>query len=236
MNEPNKKSIKKQLFTSVACLLLLIIMLLSSTLAWFTDDAYTTNTMTAGKISISQDTDSWGALVMMPSQTYPTTVLVTNTGNQDCYVRTLFAFEDDSTGMVLSKIETIGREIIIPGVNTDLREDKIQFTATKDGKTVLYTVGFYVHEAKVVPGGTVTPLTDVKLDGTAANAWTDAVGVDYSLLVLTQACQVTGLGDVAATALVEAFTVVDSENCAMWFKQVLGEGFETAVYPVHIDP
>ena len=45
---------KKKLMASILCLSLLLIMLLGSTLAWFTDDVGTTNTMVVGNVKIDQ--------------------------------------------------------------------------------------------------------------------------------------------------------------------------------------
>lgn len=45
---------KKKLMASILCLSLLLIMLLGSTLAWFTDDVGTTNTMVVGNVKIEQ--------------------------------------------------------------------------------------------------------------------------------------------------------------------------------------
>ena len=123
---------KRQLFTSVLCVVLLVIMLMATTLAWFTDQTYNVNTMVAGKISIEQkeysDADHRvefenNKFVMMPSQTVVKEVVVTNTGNQDCYVRTLFAFEDSADGAVLDMLTTTGATITFP---TDASGNKIR--------------------------------------------------------------------------------------------------------------
>lgn len=45
---------KKKLIASITCLSLLLVMLLSSTIAWFTDSAQSTNTMIVGNVKIEQ--------------------------------------------------------------------------------------------------------------------------------------------------------------------------------------
>ena len=45
---------KKKLIASVTCLCMLLVMLLSSTLAWFTDSEMSHNTMTVGNVEIKQ--------------------------------------------------------------------------------------------------------------------------------------------------------------------------------------
>lgn len=219
---------KKQLISSVACLLLLVIMLLGSTIAWFSDTSGSVNTMVAGKISIEQkeysDTEHKiefvnNEFVMMPSQTITKEVVVTNTGNQDCYVRTLFAFEDSVATQVVELLELKGKDgtIVIPGV-TDTAA-KIQFT---HGGT-LYTVGYCVNTAAMAKDATFVPLVSVKLSGDAKNAWTDAVGDQYELLVLSQATQVAGLDNLgsSAAALDKAFGPIDAAHCETWFTSLL---------------
>lgn len=52
---------KKRLIASVTCLCLLLVMLMSSTLAWFTDTEMSHNTMTVGNVSIKQhEKDRYG--------------------------------------------------------------------------------------------------------------------------------------------------------------------------------
>lgn len=229
---------KKKLFFSTLCFVLLLVMMLSTTLAWFTDSTSATNTMVAGKISIEQtETDEEGQpfvgsdFVMMPNVPIVKKVTVENTGNQDCYLRTLFAFEDDASGMVLSMLETTGKTIVIPGVSN--QEEKVRFTVTKNGETVLYTVGYYIHLAALpYEDNAQTNLVDdvivlesVKLKGEAQNAWHEAVKTHYDLLVLSQATQVAGMETFggAAEALREAFAPITSENCAQWFDTVIND-------------
>lgn len=88
------KTMKRQLILSTLCLVLLLVMMLSTTLAWFTDSKTNVNTMVAGKIAIEQneysDTNHTvkfenNKYVMMPSQSIIKEVVVTNTGNQPAY-------------------------------------------------------------------------------------------------------------------------------------------------------
>ena len=124
MNESAKQPIKSKLLISALCLILLLVMMLSTTLAWFTDSTSATNTMVAGRISIDMECEDWTNLVMMPGLKYSTNVVVTNTGNQACYVRTLFAFEDSNTEDILKLIKT-NNNIEIPGITNS--EAKIQY-------------------------------------------------------------------------------------------------------------
>lgn len=225
---------KRQLILSTLCLVLLLVMMLSTTLAWFTDSKTNVNTMVAGKIAIEQneysDTNHTvvfenNKYVMMPSQSIIKEVVVTNTGNQPAYVRTLFAFEDSADGKVLEMLSTAGEAIEFP-------TNKVQFTVTKGDKQTLYTVGYYVHPEKLShedDKDDITVLKSIKLADAADNSWQIAVGDDYELFVLTQAAQTAGLDNLGengtespAAALDTAFAQITSENCAKWFALVLG--------------
>jgi hypothetical protein len=232
---------KRQLIISSLCLVLLLVMMLSTTLAWFTDSKANVNTMVAGKISIAQkeysDTNHTvefenNKYVMMPSQSITKEVVVTNTGNQPAYVRTLFAFEDksytDENGVqktVLEMLTTAGKTIEFPA-------NKVQFTVTKNGKTTTYTVGYYVHPTALShedDKDDITVLNSITLNGAATNEWQTAVGDDYELFVLSQASQVSGLDNLGvngaespAAALDKAFAPITGDWCATWFAKVLG--------------
>lgn len=112
---------KKKLTASLLCLSLLLIMLLGSTLAWFTDESGTVNTMTVGNVKIAQhQKERGGAAVTTNRPLFPVTneakgnvttytggfnlldpaynaldniVTIENTGVLSAYVRTVFAFE-----------------------------------------------------------------------------------------------------------------------------------------------
>ena len=213
------KNMKKQLACSVLCLALLLIMMLSTTVAWFSDSAYTSNTMVVGKISITQtvvDTQ----VVMMPTVSHDRTATITNDGNQPAYVRTVFAFEDvDATASdnvidcLVSYLNISGAAIEIPGITS--RDEKIQFTANG----VTYTVGYYTH-GLLAAGDSYTCLNAVQLDETAPNEWNEAAGAQYEILVLSQAVQVEGLGNDPVDALDTVFGNIP-EKAATWFNAVL---------------
>lgn len=229
---------KKQLFASVACFALLVVMFLGSTIAWFTDTQSNVNTMVAGKIEIQQTEVFDTTTVLLPAVQVTKDVTVKNTGNQACYIRTLFAFEDSEDGYMLQMLQTAGAPIIIPGVTAGYEEqEKVRFTVTHNGEETLFTVGYYVHDSALDVGGEIHPLTSVAVSESAQNAWTEAVGTRYELIVLSQASQIAGLGDDPATALNTAFHPITGEHCVTWFGYVLAhtEGYEDAVV-APVDP
>ena len=94
----------------------------------------------------------------------------------------------------------------------------------KDGKTTLFTVGYYLHTTALShedDQDDITVLNSITLKGEATNAWQTAVGDYYELIVLSQASQVAGLGDDAGVALDTAFDVISGASCAKWFALVL---------------
>lgn len=224
------KNMKKQLACSVLCLALLLIMMLSTTVAWFTDDVANVNTMVVGKISIEQkeyndklhttefENDKY---VMMPSQTVIKEVVVSNNGNQPAYVRTVFAFEDKS---VPGTDKTLVDYLILGDQNVtfpvDAQGNKIRFTIGE----VTYVVASYVHTSELAATGdasTYTCLKDITLDNLAPNGWQEAAGTHYEILVLSQAVQTAGMTNGAAKALDDVFGVIDATNANTWFTAVL---------------
>ena len=211
------KNMKKQLACSVLCLALLLIMMLGTTVAWFSDSASTNNTMVVGKISIEQTVQNeTNQPVMMPTVKVDKAITVTNKGNQPCYARTLIAFEDKllADGKTMVEYLDLGARIEIPGVNNPY--DKVQFTAA-DG--TVYTVGYYIHETALTTeegGKSYTCLNSITLQAEAPNEWHEAAGTEYQILVLSQAVQTAGLPTNAAQALDQVFGGI-SANAENWF-------------------
>lgn len=235
---------KKQLISSVACLLLCVIMFLGSTLAWFSDNSGSVNTMVSGKISIEQViTDAEGnpfvndKFILVPTQTVTKKVTVKNTGNQPCYVRTLFAFEDkviddpktvDVVETVVGYLTLGDNKVVIPGV-TDTTVPKVQFEVTENGVTTLYTVGYSLYDQPLgVDDDEFVSLNTVTLQAAAGNEWSEAVDNTYELLVLSQATQVAGLDNLGANgtespaeALDKVFGDINGDNSGNWFGNLL---------------
>lgn len=216
---------KKRLIASVTCLSMLLIMLLGSTIAWFTDQEFTESTMTVGKVSIKQNVDK-DTKEIVPNDPFKHTVTVKNDGSQSAYFRTLFAFEDGNYIDEQGNAQKVLDMITLSGANAAnivIPSPKIQFAATKDGKTTLYTVGYYLHANELAVNDTATVMESFELKNTADPNWGLAVGDTYDILVLSQACQVVGMdGYNAAGALDLSFGPITSSNCVSWFEAKLG--------------
>ena len=124
-------------------------------------------------------------------------VTVKNTGKSDAYVRTIFAFEEDS-----SLIHYIANGANITEGATWIWEENVG-TIELDGTT--YSLYVATYTAPVKPGATTIPsLKQVYLDKAATNEYCQQFGKSYDILVFSQAVQTEGF-DNADQALNKAF-------------------------------
>lgn len=131
-------------------------------------------------------------------------VTVENTGKSDAYVRTIFAFEEDSS---LIHAITNGTDIT-EGATWEW--DWNVGTIELDGVTYSLAVATYTEAVK--PGDTTIPsLKQVYMDKTATNEYCGKFGETYDILVFSQAIQTNGF-DNADEALDEGFGVISSTN------------------------
>ena len=142
-------------------------------------------------------------------------VTVENTGTEEAYIRTLFAFE-------------------VPAGNEDFLFDRtlnITFTgaleATEriievDGVKFYVCYCYYGNDSKLASGATSAPsLRQIYLNANAGNDWYEAVGDEYDILVLSQAVQAQGFDD-AETALNTAFgdpNTAEASKLITWFSE-----------------
>ena len=128
-------------------------------------------------------------------------VTVQNTGKSNAYIRTIFAFEEDSS---LMHYTANGANITEGG--TWIWEENVG-TFEKDGVTYSLYVATYTEP--VEPGQTTIPsLKQVYMDKTATNEYCEQFGETYDILVYSQAVQSDGFDSVIAgpqAALNEAF-------------------------------
>ncbi len=129
-------------------------------------------------------------------------VTVKNTGKSDAYIRTVFAFEEDSS-------------LIHRVVNEDkwVWEENVG-TIELDGTTYSLYVATYTEVVK--PGITTIPsLKQIYMDKTATNEYCEKLGDTYDILVFSQAVQADGFDSIivgADAALNEAFGDITSTN------------------------
>ena len=148
-------------------------------------------------------------------------VTVTNIGNVDAYIRTVFAFEMENVngewvnpieekhlGLVDSKLNGTG--IIWP------KEDGRDVCFERNG--VRYVVGlyYYANDSILAVGeASHASLLQTYLYG-SVDDWNDVVGDTYDILVLSQGVQRAGLNS-AEEACDTTFGAVNSQNCTKWF-------------------
>ena len=135
-------------------------------------------------------------------------VTVQNTGESDAYIRTIFAFEEDSS--LIHRV--VNSDNITEGA-TWIWEENVG-TIVLDGTTYSLYVATYTEAVK--PGVTTIPsLKQVYMDKSATNEYCEKLGATYDILVYSQAVQADGFDSVisgADAALNEAFGDIDSTN------------------------
>ena len=135
---------KKKLMASILCLSLLLIMLLGSTLAWFTDDVGTTNTMVVGNVKIDQhEKDRAGNPFVNNQPIFPAVILGKDAEGQP-------KINKDSNN--LWDTADINNEI-----------DKI-VTVENTGISDAYIRTVFAFEMMLVNGKWENPLTNVEAD------------------------------------------------------------------------
>ena len=98
--------------------------------------------MVAGKVSISQEETFEQDTIIMPNVSITKNVVVKNTGNLPCHVRTLFAFEDSNAVDVLKLINVddsgidANGGIVIDGI-TNNEPMKTRFRSVAPGKDII---------------------------------------------------------------------------------------------------
>ena len=136
-------------------------------------------------------------------------VTVKNTGKSDAYVRTVFAFEEDSS--LIHKVLNDDTNVTESATWT---WEWIDGTATIDGRP--YKLAVATYTGILEPGKTTIPsLKQVYMDKTATNEYCEQFGDTYDILVYSQAVQADGFDTVITgpnAALNEAFGVVSSTN------------------------
>ena len=218
----------KKILAIVLVMCLLCITAIGTTLSYFTDVDSNDNTMTVGKVGITQKiNDSENDITSI--KMYPVIVdangdpvnnvvdmAVTVTMDADsekAYVRTIFAFEmlkvdgawvnpfDNEDGVV--EVHLVG--------DVDLTDVVFE----KNG--VKYVVGVYTYGELEANDVTDPSLEAVYLDSQVGNEFGPAVGGDgYNILILSQAVQTAGFSG-ADAAFVAAFGAIDEGNVADWF-------------------
>lgn len=214
------------------------------TLAYFTDTDAAKNVMTTGNVAIEQyEKDKAGNDFVQEQKLYPRVdtiaidrnnivaedgfynpaiknvidkvVTVENTGSEEAYVRTVFAFETQRHYTPGSSTEFTCLHDTYFGVLANNLVYTDQYF-TMDG--VEYVVAVCTYADPVASGATTDPsLKQFFLAPTANNEVATLFGETYDILVLSQAVQAEGFGD-ATIALDAAFGEVTAANAKAWFE------------------
>lgn len=251
----------KKTLAIILAMALLCIMAVGTTLSYFTDEDFDQNTMTVGKVGITQKVNG-NENGVMSAPMFPVTaepdddglvpegnnginlnvVVSLKNNSQSAYVRTVFAFEMMWNGTKWVNPLELNTEDYTPvhyvvnnGVTIDFPKDNNEYlviyknsngeySANATGATAAYVVGAYTY-GELASNATASSLKQVYLDSEVGNDFSDAIGGEYEILVLSQAVQTQGFagagGKTAAeVALDTAFGAITAENAteiAKWF-------------------
>ena len=218
----------KKVLAIILAIALLCIIAVGTTLSYFTDTDYDTNTMTVGKVDIIQkingNVDGLAEVKM-----YPVTINADDTLNnvvdlavtvtmandsENAYVRTVFAFEMmNVNGTWVNPLDNADNKAEVHlNVNGQMSWPGIEFE--KNGTR--YVVGVFTYGEMEKNTTTSTGLKQIYLASHVGNEFSDAVGGVYDILVLSQAVQAQGFTS-ADAALTAAFGEVNAANVATWF-------------------
>ena len=238
----------KKVLAIALVMAMLSIMAVSGTLSYFTSSDGKVNTMAVGNVQITQmefQRDDEGRFVAFTAtKLYPYTgdstlvnddwydtaknavdkiVTIKNTGSEDAFIRTLFAFEAvmDSQG---NPTDPVGTTILVNyNTNTDVGEwkklDVDPISITKNEVTTYYYVYSFTYANALAANSRVASdpsLKQIALNGAAGNNFS---GGSYDILVLSQAVQAQGFGDNVAAAFTAAFPIT-AEKLVEWFASI----------------
>lgn len=193
---------KKKILAITLCVAMLAIMLVSGTLAYFTDNDAKTNTFTVGNVSIVLTEPKWDtvgaaeAFDVYPGEALAKDPTVTNDGKNPCFVR----------------VSVTGWDALI---NASLSVNNITYrTDYVDAKLgenwVLHTDGYFYYTKVMQPADVTDALFDQIVIPT--DVVNDTTGAQYNLDVKAFAVQAQGAKP--SFSAVQAMTV---EEIAAWF-------------------
>lgn len=214
----------KKILVFILAVAVLCSIAVGTTLTYFTDTDYDTNTMTVGTVGINQtingnetgivsapmfpvtaEPDANGLVPVENNGVNLNVVVTVDNDSKNAYVRTIFAFELKKDGT-----SPIGTDVIL--VQSGITMTNVTFT--KNG--VQYVVGV-CNYGEVSANATLSSLKQVYLHKNVGNEFSAAVDGGYDILVLSQAVQAQGFTS-ADAALTAAFGEVNATNVANWFK------------------
>lgn len=186
---------KKKIFAVTLCVAMVAIMLVSGTLAYFTDNDEKTNTFTVGNVSIVLTEPKWDAegaaeaLDAYPGEPLAKDPTVTNDGKNPCFVRIAITGLDQF-------VETYGEDAMIK-YRTDYVVDALSADWT------LHTDGYYYYNKVLAAGATTDALFDQIVMPTQLTNNAETTGI----VVTAYAVQAQGARP--SFSAVEAMTVAE---------------------------
>lgn len=194
---------KRKIVLLASVLMMVAILAVSGTLAYFTDDEVATNTFTVGNVDIVLDEPQWkengseDAPEVYPGEAIAKDPTITNDGANPCFVRL------EVTGWDCLKDAGLAASDII--YRTDYVDGKL------GDKWVLHTDGYFYYDGVLAVGETTDALFDqivIPFD------LTNELSPDTEYDIVVKAYAVQAQGARPSFSAVEAMTV---EEIAAWF-------------------
>lgn len=211
---------KKKILAITLCIAMLAIMLVSGTMAYFTDTQAKTNTFTMGKVDITLDEPNYkpvdGKLKVFPGQTYPKDPTITVAADsENCYLVATVTinqsaklhelYENDTTGVKQDwGLSLAGHGGLVSGgiagyaavpasennTSGTLLGEKVFLTYAEEGDNIIYT--FYFKDIHHA-GEKEVLFTNVTIPSIINN---DDLDGDLTVTVNAYAIQAVGFDDV----------------------------------------
>lgn len=195
---------KRKIILLAALLVMVAILGVGGTLAYFTAEDEATNTFTVGNVKIELTEPNWDSTGKTDApEVYPGEALakdptVTNTGTNPCFVR-----------VKVEGLDVLGKsDDLLIHVRTEYKVDKL------GTDWVLHDDGYYYYTKVLAAGGTTTPVFDSIVIPTAL---TNKNGAEYTSFynIDVTAYAVQAQGARPSFAAVQTMTVAE---IAEWFK------------------
>ena len=204
---------KKKILAITLCVAMLAIMLVSGTLAYFTDNDAKTNTFTVGNVSIVLTEPKWDtvgaaeAFDVYPGEALAKDPTVTNDGKNPCFVR----------------VSVTGWDALIKaGLSANNITYRTDYVDAELGENwVLHTDGYFYYTKVMQPADVTDALFDQIVIPT--DVVNDTTGAQYNLDVKAFAVQAQGAKP--SFSAVQAMTL---DEIAAWMDICLGTVEEQA--------
>ncbi len=244
------KNTKKKLVVICLALALLLVGVIGTTIAYFTDTENTQNIMIVGNVDITMneafteneillpavyaaDMDNAAALAATIPNEITKTIDITNNGTVDVYARTVLALRDNGSVVEGNYVPGVASKIHLVYGASGIVTEEVGYAAMADGnyyRIVVVTYTAAIEPIATSPDGLVKFYLDRSVDQDALDGIIDINNLktddNYDIYVLAQAVQADGFTTVdetpvATVALDAAFGDATTAQATTWFTTII---------------